>query len=83
MKHKKKRPSRLKPSMFALQSELRKMMVTNPEEVERRLDELALTDAVSACIIGETLGIFEPEEEIELAPGVYGSANLYIPPACW
>lgn len=81
MKRKKaKRTKKMKPSLYALQSELQKLMLTDPAAVEKRLDELAHTDPESACSIGEHIGFFEPDPGvIDLGNGVYCTANAIIP----
>ena len=76
MKHKKRPNKIMKPSLYLLQSELRKLMQEDREAASARLDALALTDPRSAIIIGENIGLFEEyPEDIEIAPGVFCTAN--------
>ena len=76
MKHKKRPNKTMKPSLYLLQSELRKLMQEDREAASARLDDLARKDPGSAIIIGENIGLFEEyPEDIEIAPGVYCTAN--------
>ena len=76
MKHKKGLSKKLKPSLYLLQNELRKLMQEDLEAASARLDDLARKDPRSAIIIGENIGLFEEyPEDIEIAPGVYCTAN--------
>ena len=76
MKHKKRHNKTMKPSLYLLQSELRKLMQEDREAASARLDDLARKDPRSAIIIGENIGLFEEyQEDIEIAPGVYCTAN--------
>ena len=76
MKHKKGHSKKLKPSLYPLQNELRKLIQKDRKAASARLDALALTDPRSAIIIGENIGLFEEyPEDIEIAPGVFCTAN--------
>ena len=75
---KKKRPYKMKPSLYELQSRLIKLMETDREEVQAQIDNLALTDPAAAIIIGENIGLFDRyPDDIEIAPGVFCTANCF------
>ena len=73
---KQKRPHKMKPSLYELQSSLKKLMQTDRDAAQARLDNLALTDPAAAIVIGENIGLFEKcPDDVEIAPGVFCTAN--------
>jgi len=73
---KKKRPYKMKPSLYELQSKLKELMQADKEEAQARLDTLALTDPAAAVVIGENIGLFEKyPDDVEIAPGVFCTAS--------
>ena len=75
---KKQKP--LKPSLIVLRNELRKQLLSDPDGVEARLDELALTDRKAALRIADDIGFFDTDgDTVDLGNGIFCTANAIIP----
>lgn len=63
-----KRVHKMNPSLYMLPSRLKALLQTDPEAVQAQLDTLALTDPDSAIAIGESIGLFDRNSELDLLP---------------